>query len=267
MHEDKRKPMNSLNPLEIGALSPAEAAAAKKRNEGIRSLLRGRRSLDRWGSASKGDNGSGSATSAGDEEKEEVAEAATKGEDEGGPGDDSSSDDGSDSSSGNTFLAFTDVEMAKPGTGYVRTVHCCTEGLCALLADYFVHDHSRNGTTQNDTAPPRFASAESDNVIRVAANAVPWSREPYLHKSPQLRLHDEILDFCDLVSASAEEMELRHGLERELRSLIEELWPHSGVKVEVFGSTATGLCLPTSDVDISVLGVGGGEKPPGESRH
>ena len=71
-------------------------------------------------------------------------------------------------------------------------------------------------------------------------------------RNPLLRLHEEMLDFCDLVSATKEEREARTKLIEEMRKVIGHVWAgvtvgpdDKPVSMSVFGSTATGLYLPT----------------------
>lgn len=65
-------------------------------------------------------------------------------------------------------------------------------------------------------------------------------------------LHNELLRFCDLVSLTAEERRVRQNVVDDLRQLTQSVWP--GSRVLVYGSELTGLCLPSSDLDLAVLG-------------
>ena len=68
-----------------------------------------------------------------------------------------------------------------------------------------------------------------------------------------LRLHQEILDFTRWVSLTPEEQRLRESFVNRLNGVCKDLWPRS--KVVPFGSFFTGLSLPSSDVDVSVIQV------------
>ena len=72
-------------------------------------------------------------------------------------------------------------------------------------------------------------------------------------RSPFLRLHQEILDFRDFLSPTPEEATARNAAVERVRKLVAQTF-RAGTRVELFGSFATGLCLPTSDVDAVILG-------------
>jgi DNA polymerase sigma len=64
-------------------------------------------------------------------------------------------------------------------------------------------------------------------------------------------LHDEIDFFCKQVAAEnmARRPYINWAVKRVTRSL-QVLWPRS--RTNIFGSNATGMALPTSDVDLVV---------------
>lgn len=81
----------------------------------------------------------------------------------------------------------------------------------------------------------------------------PW-RVPDKHYSKGvIGLHEEIEDFFAYMCPSHEEHVLRLTVVKRIESVIYDLWPDS--KVEVFGSFRTGLYLPTSDIDLVVIGM------------
>lgn len=65
-------------------------------------------------------------------------------------------------------------------------------------------------------------------------------------------LHQEILDFYEYMSPTIEEHNIRLQVVNNIEQIIHNLWPSA--KVEVFGSFRTGLYLPTSDIDLVVIG-------------
>jgi predicted nucleotidyltransferase len=54
------------------------------------------------------------------------------------------------------------------------------------------------------------------------------------------------------MSPTPEEHALRQNVVERIRNVVLKLWPES--RVEIFGSFRTGLYLPTSDIDLVVIG-------------
>ncbi|XP_075487431.1 uncharacterized protein LOC142526745 [Primulina tabacum] len=79
-----------------------------------------------------------------------------------------------------------------------------------------------------------------------------WFNSKFHFKSPMLRLHREILDFCNFLSPTPEEQGHRNVAVESVFDVINYIWPDA--KAEVFGSFKTGLCLPSSDIDVVILG-------------
>ena len=86
------------------------------------------------------------------------------------------------------------------------------------------------------------------------AGRAAWARAGAYHQTFHLALHQEILDFERYVSPTADERAQRAGLVDRLRSIVAEVFP--AAEVQVFGSFATNLYLPTSDVDVCVMASG-----------
>ena len=85
----------------------------------------------------------------------------------------------------------------------------------------------------------------------------PWLERPWDSSLPPLvGLHNEILRFCDLVSPTEFEKSQRDKALGDVKKVLFECFP--GCKVHVFGSELTGLCLPSSDLDIACLGIAAG---------
>jgi non-canonical poly(A) RNA polymerase PAPD5/7 len=81
--------------------------------------------------------------------------------------------------------------------------------------------------------------------------AQPAAKRDGAHLHPLTRLHNEIVSFCTLMEPLPSEIQQREELVERVRDIVRK---HFGkkTKVEVFGSQATGLFLPTSDIDIVV---------------
>jgi len=63
-------------------------------------------------------------------------------------------------------------------------------------------------------------------------------------------LHNEILDYVKWITPSAEDKSTRQNLVRKIKRVVKESYPEAVVMV--FGSCATGLNLPNSDIDLLV---------------
>ena len=68
---------------------------------------------------------------------------------------------------------------------------------------------------------------------------------------PLIRLHNEILTFCEYITPSKAEQRQRDMVLQETSQIIKALWPQC--RVVVFGSTKTQILTPWSDLDIAVL--------------
>ncbi|KAJ3077210.1 hypothetical protein HDU98_006397 [Podochytrium sp. JEL0797] len=66
--------------------------------------------------------------------------------------------------------------------------------------------------------------------------------------------NQEVQDYVHYISPTPAEHSLRHLTIERLRFVVSRLWPQA--TVEVFGSFSTKLYLPTSDVDIVIMGTG-----------
>jgi len=65
-------------------------------------------------------------------------------------------------------------------------------------------------------------------------------------------LHNEIVDFASLMEPRKDEIEEREEVVRRIKSLVTETFGKDKCEVHTFGSQATGLSLPTSDIDLVV---------------
>lgn len=82
------------------------------------------------------------------------------------------------------------------------------------------------------------------------SNPVWQVRENYT--DDMIGLHREVKEFYEYIKPTSEEAEMRKFVVDHLREVISQLWP--SMKMEVFGSYRTNLYLPTSDIDVVLLG-------------
>jgi non-canonical poly(A) RNA polymerase PAPD5/7 len=84
--------------------------------------------------------------------------------------------------------------------------------------------------------------------------AVPWAASLRGFASPLVQLHREVVELCRYLAPSPAEAAARREAIDRVADVVRSIWPSA--RVEVFGSFATGLYLPTSDIDAVVLGSG-----------
>ena len=149
-------------------------------------------------------------------------------------------------------------EMANtPGHALKRIPkHTPTPAAQPLALDEFVPFGEPEPDQEADDEPQAAATAESAET----APELCWSPgSVYGGDSVLLALHEDVIDFWQAFQPTREEAEARAELLERIRALVNDLWP--GAEVKPFGSYATGLYLPSSDVDIVVFGMGLETKP------
>lgn len=80
----------------------------------------------------------------------------------------------------------------------------------------------------------------------------PWRQEKYHYARGVVGLHEEIEHFYHYMSPTEAEHKVRAEVVSRIEDIILTKWPEA--QVEVFGSYRTGLYLPTSDIDLVVIG-------------
>jgi len=111
------------------------------------------------------------------------------------------------------------------------------------------------GTYSGRSDSPRTsiqASLHKPNTNAIVTNLPPWSDPLYPYSRGTLGLHQEIEDFFQWMVPSPEEHRMRVGVVERIEDCIKFIWP--AAKVHIFGSFKTGLYLPTSDIDLVVVG-------------
>ncbi|KAH7292284.1 hypothetical protein KP509_29G060500 [Ceratopteris richardii] len=119
-------------------------------------------------------------------------------------------------------------------------------------------EEETKGITGVPETPQRSTSVASSAPLRSTSKDPPWFDKRGLsykiRRSPLLDLHQEIISFCDLVSPTKEDEELRTAAVQRVSDVIKSIW--TKCQVTVFGSFATGLYLPASDIDVVILDSG-----------
>jgi non-canonical poly(A) RNA polymerase PAPD5/7 len=102
-------------------------------------------------------------------------------------------------------------------------------------------------------------SEEDEEEEEVVPKVDPSQLPPWMDHSvdinqihPLISLHNEIVDFVHLMEPMSEEIRQREKLIQEVKDVVQSLFGTSA-EVQVFGSQATGLLLPTSDIDIVII--------------
>jgi len=110
------------------------------------------------------------------------------------------------------------------------------------------HHHKRSAKSHSSsTHAPQ--SKHSHNAVRHCI--APWKTREY-STQPMIALHQEIEDFAAFIEPRPAEIAMRQRMIDRLTEVVKEMWPMA--QVECFGSSRTGLNLPTSDIDIVILG-------------
>ena len=79
----------------------------------------------------------------------------------------------------------------------------------------------------------------------------PWlSKKTLKIKDIFLFLHSEILDFVEFIRQTEEDKQMREEVVSRIKKVVQKAYPDA--KVLIFGSCATGINLPQSDIDLLV---------------
>lgn len=101
---------------------------------------------------------------------------------------------------------------------------------------------------------------EPEEEERFDANENPkWSPPGTVERlrslqSPLIRLHNEIVDFSRFLEPTEAEAASRAAAVERVRDVVVRIWPDA--RFEVHGSFATGMYLPSSDIDAVILDSG-----------
>lgn len=107
------------------------------------------------------------------------------------------------------------------------------------------------GSTGDNKASTYNMNKQHHRLIG-AHGGCPWRPPGYKYKRGILGLHEEIEQFYAHMIPTSTEHTLRVQVVARIEAIVLNLWPMA--RVEMFGSFRTGLYLPTSDIDLVVIG-------------
>jgi DNA polymerase sigma len=97
-----------------------------------------------------------------------------------------------------------------------------------------------------------FISFTAKVPTRIKEDDSPWSfldqTRADKNGNPLVRLHNELLQFCNFVSLTSDELKERENVIKEVESIILKRFPTA--KVQPFGSYISKLLTPMSDIDL-----------------
>uniref|UniRef100_A0A146ZLI2 Terminal nucleotidyltransferase 4A n=1 Tax=Fundulus heteroclitus TaxID=8078 RepID=A0A146ZLI2_FUNHE len=129
-------------------------------------------------------------------------------------------------------------------------------GGVAVLWKGLTDGHPNKRKRDNKASTFGFSSSLLNNACgsnaerREGYTGTPWKVRNY--SEGVVGLHEEIKDFYQYISPRPEEEKMRLEVVDRIKGVVQDLWPNA--EVHVFGSFSTGLYLPTSDIDLVVLG-------------
>ncbi|CAI5987253.1 unnamed protein product [Closterium sp. NIES-65] len=117
-----------------------------------------------------------------------------------------------------------------------------------------VTERTAQGTNTYSTATVVFPSlscpSHTPEIVEFCRFVEASEQEKQARPEAVGRVTGEIVEFCRFVEASEQEKQARAEAVGRVTAVIHSIWAHC--HVEVFGSYATGVYLPTSDVDPTI---------------
>lgn len=107
-------------------------------------------------------------------------------------------------------------------------------------------------TSSTSLTSSSWSSAQNDDMHNVSESHLCAEDESEYLSEGLVNLHKEIILFSEYISPTLEELYMRNEIITRITNVIKDKYPFA--QVDVFGSYKTGLFLPTSDIDMVVIG-------------
>ncbi|XP_070502874.1 non-canonical poly(A) RNA polymerase protein Trf4-1-like [Chironomus tepperi] len=129
--------------------------------------------------------------------------------------------------------------------------------MAATTSRVRLNDSQSSSNSDRSSGPPRRRGSPNltyinPNLLSDSSRGQPWRQKDFKYGNGILGLHQEIEQFYAHMLPTPLENAARLEVISRIESLIVKLFPHSSV--EVYGSFRTALYLPTSDIDMVVIG-------------
>lgn len=126
------------------------------------------------------------------------------------------------------------------------------EKIVAHERNYYNPSRRKAGSTVDNKASTYNMNKNRDKLIG-KHKGCPWRPPGYQYGRGVIGLHTEIEQFYQHSLPTPAEHALRNEVVLRIEAVVHSLWPNA--RVEIFGSFRTGLFLPTSDIDLVVIGL------------
>ena len=172
---------------------------------------------------------------------------------------DNDSKEGEDSWKDTDFLTFEndDDDDDDDAAANQKTASAAT-GTAVDAADSQSKKRPRYNSNTHTNSNDRNRSTHNSipSSLTSVTELPPWMDHPHTHTFHQqvpklVLLHDEIVNFANLMAPQPHELETRQQLVDKVTKLVNDTFDECELKV--FGSQATGLLLPTSDIDFVII--------------
>ncbi|XP_055693738.1 terminal nucleotidyltransferase 4B-like isoform X2 [Lutzomyia longipalpis] len=126
-----------------------------------------------------------------------------------------------------------------------------TGGSSTLERNYYNPSRRKAGSTLDNKASTYNMNKFQERLVGKHGGC-PWRPHKFTYGRGVIGLHQEIEHFFSHMIPTSIEHALRVEVVSKIECVVLSLWP--AARVEVFGSFRTGLYLPTSDIDLVVIG-------------